>query len=94
MDANSRDDRLTEAQEMIWALLDDQISDADFQRLETLLRDDEEIRQLYVQCVQIDVDLVSWCAGKSEESDALPPLGAPLDLRAIGGDASMSDSMV
>ena len=94
MDANCSDDRLTKAQDLIWALLDDQISDADFQSLETLLRHDEEIRQLYVQCVQIHVDLYSCCAGKSEASYTLPTLGASLDLPTVGGDASMIDSMV
>ena len=90
MDANPGEDRLTEAQEMIWSLLDDQISDTDFQRLEAMLCEDEAIRQLYVQCVQIHVDLHSWFAGKQPASSPTV-FGAPLDLPLMAGDASASE---
>ena len=89
MDANSSNDRLAEAQELIWSLLDDQIEDADFQRLETMLCEDEAIRELYVQCVQIHVDLHVLFDGKTQASIA-PMFGAPLDMPVITGDGTTS----
>ncbi len=91
MEANSNDDRLAEAQELIWSLLDDQISDPDFRRLETMLQEDESIRQLYVQCVQIHVDLQSWF-GEKMPAATPPATGLTFDLPLAGsGDTALSD---
>src|SRR5262245_34544535 len=43
--------------ELTWALLDEQISEAELTQLEGLLRDDTTARDAYVRCVQMHVDL-------------------------------------
>jgi hypothetical protein len=43
--------------ELTWALLDEQITDAEMAELETLLKGDKEARDAYVRCVQMHVDL-------------------------------------
>jgi hypothetical protein len=43
--------------DLTWALLDEQITDAEMAELEALLRGDEEARDAYVRCVQMHVDL-------------------------------------
>jgi hypothetical protein len=87
MDIPSEDAPMSDAQELIWALLDDQISDPDFVRLEAMLASDEEVRRLYVQCTQIHVDLQQWFG--SEET-ARPGHGIALDL-PLTSDDSMAD---
>jgi hypothetical protein len=51
---------ISDAQALIWALLDEQICESDFVRLEGMLRSDAEVRRLYVQCVQMHIDLQQW----------------------------------
>lgn len=48
---------LDEAEQMIWALLDDEITDQDVMKLETMLADNEAVRQRYIECTQLHVDL-------------------------------------
>ena len=48
---------LEEAEALTWALLDDQLADADTARLATLLEEHEEARARYIECVQLHVDL-------------------------------------
>ena len=91
MDNTPENSPLTEVQDLIWALLDQQISESDFKQLEAMLREDEEARRLYVQCVQIHVDLQQWFDGKSTTAPCLPA-GAPLDLPLLEGGSSMADS--
>lgn len=43
--------------ELTWALLDEQISDAEMAELEALLKGEKEARDAYVRCVQMHVDL-------------------------------------
>jgi hypothetical protein len=43
--------------ELTWALLDEQISDAEMAELETLLKGEKEARDAYLRCVQMHVDL-------------------------------------
>lgn len=54
---------LDEAENLIWALLDDQLGDADTARLSELLQNHEEVRRRYVDCVQLHVDLQGHFAG-------------------------------
>ena len=51
------DSILEEAEQLIWAVLDDQEDKADLQRLETMLHQDEQVRHRYIQCVQLHTDL-------------------------------------
>ncbi len=80
----------TDIQDLIWALLDETISDSDFKQLEAVLRSDEKARQLYVQCVQIHVDLQQWFAADAGTTCRLPA-GAPLDLPLPDGDSQIAD---
>ncbi|MEQ8209034.1 MAG: hypothetical protein RH917_04315 [Lacipirellulaceae bacterium] len=48
---------LDEAEQMIWALLDDEIAEQDVKKLETMLADNEAVRQRYIECTQLHVDL-------------------------------------
>lgn len=48
---------LEEAEALIWSLLDDQIDDKDLARLESMLYEHDAVRQRYVECVQLHVDL-------------------------------------
>ena len=47
---------LDEAEALIWGLLDENIDALDSQRLEALMAN-EEVRQRYVQCVELHSDL-------------------------------------
>jgi hypothetical protein len=80
----------SETQDLIWAMLDEQISEGGFRRLESLLSADEEARRLYVQCVQLHVDLQQWF-GPKEDAVYRGSLGLPLDLPQTNGDASLAD---
>jgi anti-sigma factor RsiW len=48
---------LEEAETLIWAMLDDQLDDADMRRLSKMIEDDATIRARYIDCVQLHVDL-------------------------------------
>jgi hypothetical protein len=90
MDTTPENSPLTEAQDLIWALLDDQISTSDFKHLEAMLQEDEEARRLYVQCVQLHVDLQQWFASNPGTTSCLPA-GAPLNLPLPDGDSQIAD---
>lgn len=57
---DSPDQRLAEAETMIWALLDDQLDEAEIAKLEQLLTTDEAIRRRYAECVHLHVDLTGY----------------------------------
>ena len=63
---------LEEAERLIWAVLDDQVDKADLQRLETLLHQDDQIRQRYIQCVQLHTDLTMLHAEGESPPEDLP----------------------
>jgi hypothetical protein len=48
---------LDEAEALTWALLDDQLAEADAARLATLLEENQEARARYIECIQLHVDL-------------------------------------
>jgi len=97
MDSNPADDNtlpeasealLQEAEALIWALLDDEIQPTDAKRLEGLIQDNEQVRQRYINCTQMHVDLVEHFGGgateePTESSKRLqsPVLGSLGDLR-------------
>ena len=90
MNITPENDPRAEAQDLIWALLDEQISDFDFKRLEAMLRDDEEVRRLYLQCVQMHVDLHQWSGGR-EDAASHRCAGVSLDLPLSSGDSPLTD---
>lgn len=68
---DAENERLADFEQLVWALLDDQISDDDRSRLEQLIASDEQARETYVQCVQMHVDLQDHFAGTTKP--AIPP---------------------
>jgi hypothetical protein len=57
-----------EVQDLTWDFLDGQATDCQFRRLEELLRGSTEARRIYVNCVQLHVDLYFLVGGEK------PPL--------------------
>jgi hypothetical protein len=49
--------QLDGTQDLVWALLDDHISNAEFAALEERLLADQTARETYIRCVQMHVDL-------------------------------------
>jgi anti-sigma factor RsiW len=82
------DKTLAEAENLIWALLDENIDPKDVQRLEALIKSDEQILQRYLQCVELHADLNRLFAPPEEptpnkQSPVLGSLGDafPMDTR-------------
>jgi hypothetical protein len=48
---------LEEAETLIWAMLDDQLDDAEMRRLSKMIEDDATVRARYIDCVHLHVDL-------------------------------------
>jgi hypothetical protein len=90
MSANPEHSAPVDVTELVWAMLDEQISDADFQRLDDLLRDDETARRLYLECVQMHVDLKRFFTSK-DKSAANSPVGLPLSLPLPISEATLAD---
>jgi hypothetical protein len=73
---------LEEVESLTWALLDDQLDEADGTRLTQLLEAHEDARARYVECVQLHIDLQNHYAGeptaapgdKSKGATVLPNL--------------------
>lgn len=70
---------LDEAEALIWGLLDENIDAVDSQRLQELLENDE-VRQRYIQCVELHSDLTNLLGsetkdGKKPQSPVLGSLG-------------------
>lgn len=83
---------LDKAEALIWALLDDEIQPADIRELETLLKENADVRDRYVTCVQLHFDL------QQHFGDApAPPATAELPkspvLGFLGDIRSGSDSL-
>ena len=80
------DDLVAEAEGLIWAMLDDTLDASDIRRLENLLKENEQVRECYVNCVQMHVDLQQHFGEQLEPltPEKLPPspvLGSLGDLR-------------
>ena len=81
---------LQEAEVLIWSLLDEEIETGDIQRLEGLLKENEQVRQQYISCVQMHTDLIEHFGadqgtplpGQLPKSPVLGSLG---DLRPGSG---------
>jgi len=68
------DNPLQEAEALIWALLDDQLGDADSQRLSALMAENAAVRARYLDCVQLHVDLTEHFALKPVSPGAAPAI--------------------
>jgi hypothetical protein len=58
---------LNEVQELVWALVDDQATEEQVQRLEELLLENQEARRIYITCMQMHADLHFLLGGKKFE---------------------------
>lgn len=81
---------LTEAEALIWGLLDENIDTVSMERLEKLL-ENEQVRQRYVQCVELHSDLQYLfqpevpAADNKQVKPATPVLGSLGDLFKLPG---------
>lgn len=64
---------LEEVELLVWQLLDDELDDQQFQRLESLLLDRPEARATYVNCMQMHADLQFMFNDKLRNSPLPPP---------------------
>ena len=74
-----QDSVLEEAEQLIWSLLDEQVEETNVKRLETLLRENEQVRRRYVECVQLHSDLVKYF-----NPDGKPPYPAQGNSPVLG----------
>ncbi len=70
---------LDEAEALIWGLLDENIDALDSQRLEQLMAN-EEVRQRYMQCVELHGDLQHLLADEKTTKPQSPVLGSLGDI--------------
>lgn len=81
----ANDGVLEKAEALIWALLDDEIESADIKQLEEMLKDNETVRERYIQCVQMHTDLFQHFGAPQDSSQAelpkSPVLGSLGELR-------------
>jgi anti-sigma factor RsiW len=70
--------RLEEAESLIWSLLDERLDDADTRRLAQMIEEDAAVRARYIECVQLHVDLREHfgrqAAEKGKDAVVLPNL--------------------
>jgi hypothetical protein len=89
--------KLDRTRELSWALLDEQIGDAEMSELELLLRTDGTARESYVRCMQLHADLASHFAPPAKRSPnpstkATPILGfLNMDTPFTGIDSPTAD---
>jgi hypothetical protein len=69
----SSEQLLEQAEEMIWNLLDDNLPEGEVKALESMLQEHEQVRELYLDCVQLHSDL----AGHFGKTPKLDFPGAP-----------------
>jgi hypothetical protein len=83
---------LDEAENLIWALLDDHLDEANAARLAKLLEDHESVRQRYIDCVQLHVDLQDHFTANRETSIAATgtPILPNLTPSLPGGDSAIA----
>ena len=67
------DAELLEAEQLIWALLDDLIEEEDLKRLEAMIAEDEQIRNHYIACVQLHSDLQEALGNRADHLPTDPP---------------------
>lgn len=82
----SGENLLAQAEVLIWSLLDDDIEPTDVKRLEVMMKEHEQVRLRYVDCVQLHTDLHQhFGEPKAPLTKAEPPqspvLGSLGDLR-------------
>jgi len=82
------DQRLDEAERLIWALLDQPGDEADVHRLEKLIVENEQVRRRYMECVQLHADLCHHFGAIPQHQN-----GSPV-LSFLGSLSSSAESQV
>jgi hypothetical protein len=93
MNSQSEKTPRVDVEGLVWAMLDEQISEEDFGRLDKLLSDDQDARRLYLQCVQLHVDLANFFATK-DTTAGHSSVGLPLGIPLPTGDATFADPVI
>ncbi|NOY40769.1 MAG: hypothetical protein GXP26_02880 [Planctomycetes bacterium] len=68
------DQLLDEAEKLIWALLDERLEDADSERLEKLIRENEQVRSRYLQISQLHSSLYEHYGKGAQPAEKSPVL--------------------
>lgn len=102
---NETDEVMSEVQELVWSLIDDQATEMQVHRLEELLLEDEEARKTYVMCMQMHADLHFLLGGrpmqlpeavtKPQQPEKPKKTRTPLplvNLPPVGSTLSVSDA--
>ncbi|WP_428307412.1 hypothetical protein [Lacipirellula sp.] len=63
--------QIEESEALIWDLLDDELDEANFARLVSLLEENSTVRSRYVDCVQLHVDLQEYFGQKALDKKQL-----------------------
>jgi anti-sigma factor RsiW len=71
---------LDEAENLIWALLDDQLDEASAARLAKLLEEHETVRHRYIDCVQLHIDLQDHFADSARPTAGAKATALPLNM--------------
>ncbi len=90
---SSTDELLDQAEEMIWSLLDDNLPKADVPRLEEMIKNNDDVRNRYLECVQLHSDLSGHFGGaaKLKISELPSSFGSPV-LGSLGDAAPGVDA--
>jgi hypothetical protein len=85
---------LDEAENLIWTLLDDHLDEASSARLAKLLEEHEAVRQRYIECVQLHLDLQDHFVDQANKLPGAKATAVPLNLSpgVPGSDASVAQS--
>ncbi len=67
-----------EVQELTWRLIDDEIDDKQFNRLESVLRESDEGRKTYVDCMWLHSELIFFFRNERGETTAIKFVNDPL----------------
>jgi hypothetical protein len=72
------DSKLDRTHELTWALLDEQISDAEMSELDLLLRTEGTARDSYIRCMQLHAELASHFAPPAKSSPSSTTIATPI----------------
>lgn len=75
---------LDRVQELTWSLLDEDISDEEFEQLSRALLRDDKSSNSYIGCVQLHTDLLEHFGGRAASTKK--PANGPQILGLPGGD--------
>jgi len=75
----------TQAEQLAWGLIDEYLTDEHIERLENLVKENDEARKRFASCIQLHVDLIYFYHGERTEGDpdAIPPSLWPFHLERL-----------